>query len=126
MTEEAMLLTEEMQDYGLELSSDTLLAMHNYCWETDKQKLIVDWAKEKHPAVWDEAVKSQLLKGATNYEPRWISIGLEYEECVLEVILELGGLVILLEFEFNDSWGTLFNALGEANSSKSLILSPGG
>lgn len=69
MAEEAMLLTEEMQDYGLELSSDTLLAMHNYCWETDKQKLIVDWAKEKHPAVWDEAVKSQLLKGATNYEP---------------------------------------------------------
>lgn len=67
--DEALLITEEMKDYDLEISSDTLLALHNYCLETSHQKKVADWASKNHKKEWDHAVLSGLLKGATNYVP---------------------------------------------------------
>lgn len=67
--DEALLLTEEMKDYDLEISSDTLLALHNYCLETSHQKKVAEWAANHHKHEWDQVVLSGLLKGATNYVP---------------------------------------------------------
>lgn len=73
--DDALALTAELDDYGLDLSSDTLLALHNYCLEEPKQKVIAKWAKEHHPELWSEAQSTGLLRGASGYEPDSTIIG---------------------------------------------------
>ncbi|KAG7192876.1 uncharacterized protein KQ657_001333 [Scheffersomyces spartinae] len=67
--EEACKLVKEMDDYGLELSSDTLLALHNYCLEDYHQKQVIKWAEKYHKQLWIQAVDSGLLRTADNYVP---------------------------------------------------------
>lgn len=67
--EEACKLVKEMDDYGLELSSDTLLALHNYCLEDYHQKEVAEWAEKTHKELWAQAVNSGLLRQADNYVP---------------------------------------------------------
>ncbi|KAK6457206.1 uncharacterized protein RJT20DRAFT_150054 [Scheffersomyces xylosifermentans] len=67
--EEAIQLIDEMADYDLEVTSDTILALHNYCLEKDGQKKIAEWAQQNHPEKWKELITSNLLVGATNYMP---------------------------------------------------------
>lgn len=69
LAEQAIELTEEMNDYGIEFSSDTLLSMYNLSLDQKGQELIADWAKEKYPQEWIEVSQSGLLKSATNYAP---------------------------------------------------------
>lgn len=69
LAEEAIELTEEMKDYGIEFSSDTLMSMYNLSADQKSQKLISAWAKEKYPLEWTEVMNSGLLKSATGYEP---------------------------------------------------------
>lgn len=69
LAEEAIDLTEEMKDYGIEFSSDTLMSMYNLSADQKSQKLISTWAKEKYPLEWTEVLNSGLLKSATGYEP---------------------------------------------------------
>lgn len=66
---DAFEITEEMKEYGFEISTDILLSMHNFCLEIDKQKLISEWADLNYKNEWDSVKKSGLLKGATNYMP---------------------------------------------------------
>lgn len=67
--EDAIKLTEEIDDYHLVFSSDLLLAMHNYCLDTKKQKEVAKWAVENHKAEWESLKLSGLLKLATGYMP---------------------------------------------------------
>ncbi|KAG2732931.1 hypothetical protein G9P44_003921 [Scheffersomyces stipitis] len=67
--EEAIQLIGEMGDYDLEVTSDTILALHNYCLEERGQKVIAKWAEENHTDMWNELINSNMLVGATNYMP---------------------------------------------------------
>lgn len=69
LIEDAIQLTEDMKDYDLEVSGDTLLSMHNYCLEASDQKQIAEWATENYKDKWDEVVNSGYLKGAEQYMP---------------------------------------------------------
>jgi len=69
LVDDALKLTEEMPDYDLEVSKDTLLSLHNYCLETKHQQVVAQWAEENHKEKWNEVKVSGLLKGATNYVP---------------------------------------------------------
>ncbi|CCE86188.1 Piso0_005844 [Millerozyma farinosa CBS 7064] len=65
----AIELTGNMEDYNLKLSSDTILAMNNYCLETSGQDELEKWAKENHGEIWDEVTSSGKLRRADNYVP---------------------------------------------------------
>lgn len=65
----AIELTGNMEDYNLKLSSDTILAMNNYCLETSGQDELEKWAKENHGEIWDELTSSGKLRRADNYVP---------------------------------------------------------
>lgn len=67
--EEAFNLIEEMKDYDLKVSGDTLLAMHNFCLDSSKQAKIAEWAKENYGKEWQDAVGSGLIKAAEKYMP---------------------------------------------------------
>lgn len=67
--DEAIQLIESIGDYDVEFSSDLLLAMHNFCLEPSKQKIVDKWAAETHPDAWQEAILSGLLRSATEYLP---------------------------------------------------------
>lgn len=67
--EDAFQLIEEIDDYNLEFSLDLLLAMHNYCLDSGKQKEVVDWAVENHKEHWEEIANSGLLRKASEYAP---------------------------------------------------------
>lgn len=69
LVEEALKLTEEMDDYDLKVSSDTLLALHNFTLEKEKQTLVSTWAAKNYPKEWKEVQSSGLLTTATNYVP---------------------------------------------------------
>lgn len=67
--EEAIELTSEMDDYGLEFSKDTLVSMYNFCLRSDKQDVIEKWAKDQYPQLWKQAEEERLLKRSDDYEP---------------------------------------------------------
>ncbi|CAH6721979.1 putative mitochondrial group I intron splicing factor CCM1 [[Candida] jaroonii] len=67
--EDAIELTNEMDDYGLEFTKDTLVSMYNFCLRSDKQDVIEKWAKDHHSEVWKEAEGEGLLKRSDDYEP---------------------------------------------------------
>lgn len=69
LIEDAFKLIDEMKDYELEVSPDTLLALHNFSLETSKQKKIAEWAQKNYSKTWNEAVNSGLLSTANNYVP---------------------------------------------------------
>lgn len=69
LVDEALALTERMDDYDLEITSDTLLSLHNFCLEDTGQKKIAEWAQKNHKEIWDSVINSGLLVGATNYAP---------------------------------------------------------
>ncbi|ODV82393.1 uncharacterized protein CANTADRAFT_24924 [Suhomyces tanzawaensis NRRL Y-17324] len=69
LVDDALALVEGMGDYDLEMDSELLISMHNYCLETGGQKHIREWAEENHQELWNSAVQSGLLTGATNYAP---------------------------------------------------------
>lgn len=65
----AIELTGNMEDYNLKLTSDTILAMNNYCLETSGQDELEKWAKENHGEIWEELASSGKLRRADNYVP---------------------------------------------------------
>lgn len=69
LVEDAIQLTEDMKDYDLEVTEDTLLSMHNYCLEASDQKQIAKWASENYEEKWNEVINSGYLKGAEQYMP---------------------------------------------------------
>lgn len=69
LVDEALALTEGMDDYDLEITSDTLLSLHNFCLEERGQRKVAQWAAENHKDKWDNLINSDLLVGATNYAP---------------------------------------------------------
>ncbi|CAK7896262.1 hypothetical protein CAAN1_04S07932 [[Candida] anglica] len=69
LPEDAILLTEEMKDYDLEVSSDLLLGMYNYSLEEKDQQKISEWAEKKYPEQWTEVKNSGYLKAAGKYQP---------------------------------------------------------
>lgn len=69
LVEDAMQLTEEMADYDLEVTADTLISMHNYCLDAADQTKIADWARKNHKETWNDVVCSGSLKGAEEYMP---------------------------------------------------------
>lgn len=69
LVDKAIALTEGMADYDLELKADTLLSLHNFSLEKHNQKKILEWAETKHKDLWNEAISTGLLTGATDYVP---------------------------------------------------------
>ncbi|CUM49297.1 uncharacterized protein AC631_03907 [Debaryomyces fabryi] len=69
LIEDAIQLTEDMKDYDLEVTEDTLLSMYNYSLEATDQKEIAKWASENHKDKWNEVINSGYLKGAEQYMP---------------------------------------------------------
>lgn len=69
LVEDAIQLTEEMHDYDLEVSTDTLISMHNYCIEAADQTKVAEWAGLNHKEKWESVIASGYLKGAEKYMP---------------------------------------------------------
>lgn len=67
--EKAAELVSSIDDYNLEVTSDLLLAMHNYCLEPHKQKEMDEWLAENYTEEWQKLCLSTLLRSATKYEP---------------------------------------------------------
>lgn len=67
--EEAFDLVRDIDDYNIELSSELLLAMHNYCLDPEKQQKVIEWAAENHKEEWDKVCQSGLLRRASKYMP---------------------------------------------------------
>ena len=69
LIDEAIELVENMEDYDLKVTFDTLLSLHNYCLDREKQELISHWAEKNHGPLWNEVVASGLLRHAGKYLP---------------------------------------------------------
>lgn len=69
LIDDAFALVDEIDDYNVELSSDLLLAMHNYCLDLKKQKLIANWAQTNHKKEWEDVLQSGLLTTSNDYMP---------------------------------------------------------
>lgn len=69
LVDEAIELVENMEDYDLKVTFDTLLSLHNYCLDGEKQELISQWAKMNHGPLWNEVIASGLLRQAGKYLP---------------------------------------------------------
>lgn len=67
--DDAFKLIDDIDDYNLELSSDLLLAMHNYCLDPEKQTRVAKWAIENHKEEWEKVSLSSLLRKASKYMP---------------------------------------------------------
>lgn len=68
--DEALQLTLEFDaDFDIPVTSDTVLALHNYCIDEAHQRKVGEWAMEHHPAAWLAAQLLGLLRSATNYVP---------------------------------------------------------
>ncbi|KAK6197507.1 uncharacterized protein RJT21DRAFT_123326 [Scheffersomyces amazonensis] len=67
--DETFELIEEMDDYDLLMTTDILIALNNFCFEEAGQRKLSNWAESNYPKLWQEAVNSGLLTGASNYMP---------------------------------------------------------
>ncbi|EGV60755.1 hypothetical protein CANTEDRAFT_116822 [Yamadazyma tenuis ATCC 10573] len=67
--EEATSLTEEMDDYGLEVTEDTVVSLYNFCLSSEDQDKIEEWAHAHYKELWQSAVDKKLLTRSNNYLP---------------------------------------------------------
>lgn len=68
-TADAIELTNEMNDFDLEVSTDTLASMYNFCLTSKHQDDIEKWAEKAYPEIWESAVQKNLLKRSDDYVP---------------------------------------------------------
>ena len=67
--EKSIEIVNSIQDYELELTSDLLISMHNFCYQIEGQEKLKSWAQLNHPAIWQQAVESGKLIDASGYKP---------------------------------------------------------
>lgn len=68
--EEAIeLTTTEMEDYGIEMTEDTVAALYNYCLTSKDQDKIEKWAEKEYPKLWALANNQNLLTRSDDYQP---------------------------------------------------------
>ncbi|EEQ47436.1 conserved hypothetical protein [Candida albicans WO-1] len=67
--EKSIEVVNSIQDYELELTSDLLISMHNFCYQIEGQEKLKSWAQLNHPAIWQQAVESGKLIDASGYKP---------------------------------------------------------
>ena len=68
-TEDAITLTEEMNDFGFEVTEDVISSMYNFCLNSTSQLEIENWAKEHHNQLWIDLKTRNLLKPTDDYMP---------------------------------------------------------
>ncbi|KAK6465455.1 hypothetical protein DFJ63DRAFT_22406 [Scheffersomyces coipomensis] len=78
--EEAIKRTQDIQDLDLEMTTDILLDLNNFCFEERGQKVIVEWAQSTYPELWQKVVDTGLLRSATKYMPSTNLIAGQKEE----------------------------------------------
>lgn len=69
LPEDAIELTKEMDDYGLEVKEDTLVSMYNLCLSSDNQDKIEQWAQKEYLNEWNNIVSKNLLNRSDDYVP---------------------------------------------------------
>ncbi|CAX44128.1 conserved hypothetical protein [Candida dubliniensis CD36] len=67
--EKSIEIADSIQDYELELTSDLLTSMHNFCYQIEGQEKLKTWAQSNHPEIWQQAVESGKLIDASGYKP---------------------------------------------------------
>ncbi|RCK55082.1 hypothetical protein Cantr_04389 [Candida viswanathii] len=69
LVDKSMEIADNIEEYDLDLTSDLLVSMHNFCYEVDGQKKLKLWAESEYPELWQEALDSGKLLEASGYKP---------------------------------------------------------
>ncbi|KAL6449955.1 hypothetical protein SBY92_000739 [Candida maltosa Xu316] len=69
LVDKAIEIANSVEEYDLELSSDLLISMNNFCYQIEGQEKLRDWAATNHPEMWKQALDSGKLLNAAGYIP---------------------------------------------------------
>lgn len=67
--QEAIALVGEMDDYGLQMTEDILVAMFNFSLRPQYQRVIEEWGQANYEVLWHQADAKGLFKKCNNYIP---------------------------------------------------------